>query len=116
MNLAQMLAATVLPLSAREPSCQKRQREKAKAKARYIRAAQNMNEAKQQRALERYRSAWRDEEWVGTAVIERRLGMGRSCCLPTLRKWEDMALLESRQVVGANGLPNRRLGFEWRWL
>lgn len=111
MNLAKMLAATVKPLSAYEPACQKRQRTVQKASS-----TVNANVAKHMKSITAYRNVWRGAEWLTTAQIEQRLGRGRSCCLPTLTKWAADGILERRKIIGANGRWNRRLGVEWRWL
>lgn len=107
MNIAQMLNCKVTPLSQYQPS------EPQKKTGRSGNPAPDNtipNAAKQAKAIARYSKAMRGG-WAGTAVIEQRLGMGRSCALVTLNKWLKLKIVERRPV---GGVFNRNKGFEWR--
>ena len=69
------------------------------------------NHAKRTQTLERYKAV-ATSEWTSTREFETRLDMVRSSCLPVLRKWEQLGIVESRPI--GTGF-NRRHGIEWRF-
>jgi hypothetical protein len=69
------------------------------------------NAAKARIAQKKYAQAIGDA-WVGTHVIEDRLGMGRSSALKVLLKQLEQGLVERRPAGGAPF--NRRKGWEWK--
>ena len=105
---AQMLATQVQPLSARQPACEKRQRDAQKAKC-----MKPAHVARHNASLAKYRKAMGDE-WVSTQVIESRLGFARASALGTLREWEEDKIVERRKVGGDENW-NLRRGYEWRF-
>lgn len=70
------------------------------------------NKAKVDKAMELFRSVMGDK-WTSTALVESRLGRGRSTALKPLRRWEALGLVECRQQVGIKTLNGK--GLEWRW-
>ena len=70
------------------------------------------NKAKVDKAMELFRSVM-DDKWTSTALIESRLGRGRSTALKPLRRWESLGLVECRRQTGKK-TPNSK-GLEWRW-
>jgi hypothetical protein len=114
MNLTAYLNMEVTPLAQYVPDCERRQKEKARAKSfGPNKNCANANKAKHQQAVARYKSVMGDG-WTTTTQIENRLGMSRASCTPNLRKWEEMGLLVRRKV-GPTDKWNRRKGYEWRW-
>jgi len=104
MNLAQMLMRTVTPLSDVKPAS------RPYVKKTWERNTIDANAAKRAQAIARYKLVW-EQEWERTTVVESRLGFNSGVILPTLRDWEVVGLVESRErIPGA-----RRAGLEWRW-
>jgi hypothetical protein len=85
---------------------------KAKTPAQ-IKASENANAKKQEQAYSLYKEHAHGT-WVGTRVLEVRMGRGRSSVLDVLRKWEALGHVESRYVDEVN--YNRNKGLEWRFL
>lgn len=78
----------------------------------HVRSTNEANKAKHHIAIERFRAAMKDE-WVATTIIERRLGTGRGCVLPTLNKWADQGIVVRRKK-GEEKSWTRCVGYEWR--
>lgn len=101
MNVAQMLAMTVTPLSAygrAERPPHERNTEVA------VRTKRNC-------AMKRYADAI-GTGWTRTAVIEQKLGYSRGTAYKTLLRLEVEGKLERRAAVPVPG--NTKAGWEWR--
>lgn len=100
MRLIDMLNATVTPLSARVPESAERKRKKPTVVSSHI------------KTVARYRKLT-GGRWVTTRVLEELLGVGKSCVIGTLNKWEAKGIVERRKPCPDREW-NRKKGYEWR--
>lgn len=112
MNFAQMLQQPVTPLSRTKP-CEEIRKQNPALRELRLRLAQNANEAKKRKAMEKYKAHMQD--WIRTRTLENRLGVTRSCCQPILTKWLEQGLVERRKFGPADQW-GRSKGYEWRWI
>jgi len=108
MMFSTMLATQVKPLSAYQPECQKREKDK-----RANRTIKPAHIKRHDNSLKAYREVMGDE-WVPTKTIESRLGFARASALGTLRTWEEDKIVERRKVGGEVNWCLRK-GYEWRF-
>lgn len=101
--LVKMLNAHVTPLSERMPP---------QSKISVKRAATKAALSSHDKTVARY-AAVMNGEWVTTMELETRLGVGRSCVIGTLVKWEAKDIVERRKPC-ADREWNKKRGFEWR--
>lgn len=101
--LAAMLNTRVTPLSERLPSAVERPKS-----PRVVAASISAHD----RTLAKYKAATGDG-WLTTTALEDRLGVGRSCVIGTLAKWELKGLVERRKPC-ADREWNKKKGYEWR--
>jgi len=108
MYLSQMLFSHVTPLSEYQPM---REEKKKLHKMEY---EITINVRRHSDTIDKYRAAWKEGEvWLSTMEIERRLGMTKTSCANTLKRWlTDYNLLE-RRPIGKKYNP--KVGYEWRW-
>lgn len=101
--LVNMLNAHVTPLSERMPEQSKISVKRASTKAAI---------SQHERTLARYKAAMGDG-WLTTIALEDKLGVGRSCVIGTLAKWEAKGIVERRKPC-ADREWNKKKGYEWR--
>ena len=104
MNLLKMLESANKPVVS---ACKPRKPRSGNKSPQHVLA----NRAKRAQAIEHYKAVV-TSTWTATREFETRLGMARSSCLPVLRKWEQLGIMESRPI--GTGF-NRRHGIEWRF-
>ena len=103
MNFAQMLAMDVKPL----PDTLGRE----KTKKDWERDFKTMQKANHSKAVDKYCDAI-GEEWVKTADIADRLGMGRTSIFTRLTNYYKQGILDRRPL---GGKPyNHHYGWEWK--
>lgn len=102
MNLLSMLEAAKPWAAPQELPKEKRPKRKPN----------DLNMTRHDEALAKYKAACKGK-WTRTTIIEKRLGMRRSCAAVTLRKWEARGIVQKRPVGGKPFL--RKLGYEWKF-
>ena len=108
MNISQMLFSKVTPLSEYQPMPEE------KKKLHKMEYEITINVRRHSDTLDKYRSAWKEGEvWLTTMEIERRLGMSKTSCANTLKRWLDEYKLLERKPVGDKYNP--KIGYQWRW-
>lgn len=120
--LVGMLHSHVTPLADYQPTRQKflnEEREKAKAKAiaeQSLKNAENYNKSKRDSTIQTYRRVM-GADWTHTAILEKELNLKRGSSRATLRKWQDMGIVERRKYLhpSQNGWT-RNCGYEWRFI
>jgi len=95
-----MLNATVTPLSARVPMGAERKRKKGTVVSSHA------------KTVARYKKVT-GGKWVTTMVLEQLLGVGKSCVIGTLAKWEAKGIVERRKPCPDREW-NRKKGYEGR--